>query len=188
MKALNQFIVKPLNDTRYSNTKNIAGIDFIVNTSEEDHKFSNRFAKVIETPLGYSGPISVGDTLVVHHNVFKFYNDIKGRRKSGKSFFKDDLFLIDFEQFFLYKKYDKWVSHDRYCFVKPIPATDSFIKKPFSLEPLMGTMVYPSEYLISKGIVSGDLVCFTPGGEYEFEIDGEKMYRMFESMVTIKLN
>ena len=53
-------------------------------------------------PLGYEGPIGVGDTLLVHHNVFKFYNDMKGRRQSGRSFLKDDLFLVDFDQFYMY--------------------------------------------------------------------------------------
>ena len=90
MKSPFYFIVKPMKGKRYDNTKSIGGIDFIVSTSEEDHRFSNRYAEVIETPLRYSGPIQVGDTLLVHHNVFKFYNDMRGRQKSGKSFFKDD--------------------------------------------------------------------------------------------------
>ena len=188
MKSLTQFIVKPMNGSRYNNIKNIAGIDFIVNTSEEEAKFSNRYAEVIETPLGYNGPIKNGDTLIVHHNAFKFYNDVRGKRRSGKSFFRDDLFLIDEEQFFLYKSDGKWNAYDRYCFIKPIPATESYIKKPFSLEPLMGVMVYPNEYLKSKGVNEGDTVCFAPNGEYEFDIDGEKLYRMYDHFVTLKLN
>ena len=100
MKSPTQFIVKPVNGSRYNNTKSIAGVEFIINTSEEEHKFSNRYAEVIETPLDYTGPIKNGDLLIVHHNVFKFYNDIKGKRRSGKSFFKEDLFFIDQEQFF----------------------------------------------------------------------------------------
>lgn len=187
MKSPFYFIAKPIKGRRYNNTKNIAGIEFIVSTSEEDHKFSNRYAEVIELPLGYTGPIEIGDTLLVHHNVFKFYNDMRGRQKSGKSFFKDDLFFIETDQFFMYKKKDKWFAYDRYCFVKPIPVTESFIYKPFKEEPLMGRMVYPNEYLISQGVVSGDLVCFKPDSEYEFDVDGEKMYRMYDHQITIKL-
>ena len=52
--------------------------------------------------------IEPGDTLLVHHNVFKFYNDMRGRQQSGKSYFKDDLFFIDDTQFFMYKKENKW--------------------------------------------------------------------------------
>jgi hypothetical protein len=187
MKSPFYFIVRPINGKRYDNTKDISGVDLIVSTSEEDHKFSNRYAQVVELPIDYKGPISVGDTLLVHHNAFKYYNDMRGRQKSGKSFFKDDLFFIETDQFFMYKKEDTWFAYDKYCFVRPIPATESYIKKPFSEEPLMGQMVYPNDYLISKGILKDDFVCFTPDSEYEFTVDGEKLYRMFEHQITIKL-
>lgn len=181
------FIAKPLNGKRYDNTKNIAGIEVIVSTSEEDHKFSNRFAQVVELPIDYKGPIQEGDTLLVHHNVFKFYNDIKGKQKSGKSFFKDDLFFIEPDQFFMYKKGKSWIAYDRYCFVKPIKAIESYIMKPFSQEPLMGQMIYPNDYLSSQGIKAGDMVCFKPDSEYEFTVDDQKLYRMYDHQITIKL-
>lgn len=187
MRSPYYFIVKPLNGKRYDNTKEIAGVEFIVSTSEEDHKFSNRFAEVLELPLGYNGPIQKGDTLLVHHNAFKFYNDVRGRRKSGKSFFKEDIFFIEMDQFFMYKNASGWNSYDRFCFVKPMPATESFIKKPFSEEPLMGIMKYPNDYLKSKGIQQGDVVCFAPDSEYEFNVDGEKLYRMYDHQITMKL-
>jgi hypothetical protein len=104
-----------MNGKRYDNTRDIGVVEFIVSTSEEDHKFSNRYAEVIELPIGYSGPISIGDTLLVHHNAFKYYNDMRGRQKSGKSFFKDDLFFIDTDQFFMYKKGNTWNAYDKYC-------------------------------------------------------------------------
>ena len=187
MKSPFYFMAKPLKGKRYDNTKDIGGVEFIVSTSEEDHKFSNRYAEVVETPLGYLGPIAPGDILLVHHNVFKFYNDIKGKRKSGKSFLKEDIFLIEPDQFFMYKKGDTWYSYDRYCFVKPIPSTESYIKKPFLEEPLMGMMKYSNEYLCSQGVNAGDLVCFAPDTEYEFIVDGEKLYRIYDHQITIKL-
>lgn len=187
MQSPFDFIVRPVNGLRYNNTKDIGGIDFIINTSEEDHKFSNRYAEVIEVPYGYDGPIQKGDTLLVHHNAFKFYNDIKGRRKSGKSFFRDDVFFIDTDQFFMYRRNGTWNTYNRYCFVKPIPAIDSYIMKPFTNEPLMGTMVYPNEYLITQGVKEGDTVCFKPDSEYEFDVDGERLYRMFDHQITMVL-
>lgn len=187
MRSPFYFIAKPISGKRYDNTKDFGGIEFITSTSEEDHLFSNRYALVVELPLGYSGPIKQGDTLLVHHNVFKYYNDIKGRQKSGKSFFRDDLFFIEPDQFFIYKSGSTWNSYDRYCFVKPIPPTDSYIKKPFSEEPLMGVMKYPNDYLRSQGVNEGDMVCFSPDSEYEFTVDGEKLYRMYDHQITIKL-
>ena len=187
MKSPFFFIVTPSKGKRYNNTKEIGGIEFITSTSEEDHKFSNREGIVMEVPLGYNGPIKKGYKLLVHHNVFKYYNDIYGRQKSGRSWLKDNLFIVDFDQFFLYKKGDEWKAFDKYCFVKPIPVEESYMFKPFSEEPLMGEMVYPNEYLKSKGIKSGDTICFKPDSEYEFDIDGEKLYRMYDHQITIKL-
>jgi hypothetical protein len=170
---------------RYNNTKDIGGIDFIINTSEEDHRFSNRYAEVVEVPHKYDGPVKKGDTLLVHHNVFKFYNDIKGNRKSGRSFFRDDTFFVEPDQFYMYKRGDVWHTHGRFCFVKPMPATESYIKKPFTNEPLMGVMRYPNAYLISQGVKEGDRVCFKPDSEYEFDVDGEKLYRIFDHQITM---
>jgi hypothetical protein len=46
-------------------------------------------------------------------------------------------------------------------------------------------MVYPNEYLSSKGIESGDRVSYKPESEYEFDVDGEKMYRMYDHQITM---
>lgn len=187
MRSPFYFIVSPNKGKRYNNTKEISGVDIITSTSEEDFRFANREAIVKELPLGYTGPIKKGDTLLVHHNVFKFYNDMKGRRQSGKSFLKDNVFLIDPEQFFAYKKDDVWNGYDRYCFVKPVPVEESYIYKPFSNEPLMGEMVIINDNLKSSGVSVGDKVSYKPFQEYEFIIDGEKMYRMYDHSITMVL-
>ena len=100
MQSPFSFIVRPVNGTRYDNVKKIADLDFLISVSKEDHKTANRYAQVVSTPINYSGDVNIGDILLVHHNVFKYYNDMYGREKSGKSFFKDDLFFIDFDQIF----------------------------------------------------------------------------------------
>jgi hypothetical protein len=187
LKSPHQFIVKPKGGRRYENTKEIGGVELIVSTSEEDHKFSNRYAEVIAVPLSYTGPIQKGDTLLVHHNVFKFYNDMRGRRQSGKSFLKDDIFLIDPDQFYMYKRDGEWCAYDRYCFIKPSPVEDSYIFKPFSEEPLVGEIKYANKYLSEKGLKQGDKISFKPDSEYEFNIDGEKLYRMYDHQITMVL-
>ena len=186
MRSPFYFIVKPIKGKRYNNTKEIGGIDFITSTSEENHLASNREALVIATPINYTGEISAGDILLVHHNVFKYYNDIKGRQKSGRSYFMDDLFFIDNDQFFMYKKKGKWHCHDRYCFIKPIPVTEAYIYKPFSEEPLMGEIRYINKKLKKEGLCQGDYVSFKPDSEYEFTVDNEKLYRMFDHQITVK--
>ena len=75
---------------------------------------------------------------------------------------------------------------DALCIIKPIDVLDSFIDKSCKYEPLMGDMVYPNEYLKSQGIDKGDRIYFTPDSEYEFTVDGETLYRVFDHQVTMK--
>lgn len=187
MQSPYSFIVRPVKGRRYDNTKEIGGIDFITSVSKEDHKASNRFGEVVSTPLNYRGEIKKGDILLVHHNVFKFYYDMYGREKSGKSFFKDDLFFVDPDQFFLYSHNNNWHAHSKYCFVKPSKVKDSFVKKGGENEPLVGTMKYINRELKDLGVKVGDEITFTPESEYEFNVEGEKLYRMFTDNITMVL-
>ena len=137
------FIVKPYNDRRYDNIKYYGDKRFFTSTSEEDFTVSTRLAVVINIPLNYNGPIKINDTLVVHHNVFKFYNDMYGRQKSGRSWLMDDLFLVDDNQFYMYKQNNKWYSHNNFCFIEPIPKGESFIDGVgVTEEPLWGKIKY----------------------------------------------
>ena len=188
MRSIHSFIVEPVNNRRYDNVKKIGDMEFITSVSEEDHMASNRFATVKELPLNYNGEVKKGDTLLVHHNVFKFYNDMYGRRKSGKSYFKDNLFFVDIEQFYLFKNNKGWKSHGKYCFVKPLPAKDSFIEKGGKYERLQGTIKYINKELILLGFSEGDTVVYQPESEYEFTVDGELLYRMFTNNITTILD
>ena len=97
------------------------------------------------------------------------------------------MFLIDPDQFYMYKNKNGWNTHDRYCFIKPAPVEDSYIFKPFSEEPLVGIIKYPNKYLKDKGLKEGDKISFKPDSEYEFVVDGEKLYRMYDHQVTLAL-
>lgn len=185
MRSPYNFIVTPVSNRRYDNMKDISGVEFITSVSQEDHMSSNRFATVVELPIKYNGPIKKGDTLLVHHNVFKFYYDMYGRQKSGRSHLKDNLFLIDSEQFFLYKQNDKWKAHGKYCFIKPVKLEDSYIFKGGNEEPLVGIVKYINKQLIDLGVKEGDKISFTPDSEYEFTVEGEKLYRMFTNNITM---
>jgi len=187
MKSPRDFLVEPLGGDRYNNTSTVNGNTFTVNTYEENHKASNRQAVVIETPAHYEGPIKKGDILLVHHNVFKFYNDMRGNKRSGKSFFRDGQYLVDYEQFFMYKNENGWNPYDRYCFVKPIENDGSIPYFTGEYLPLQGTMMYPNEYLLSKDVKKNDRVLFQPDSEYEFDVDGELMYRIYDHRIVAVL-
>ena len=187
MRSPDAFIVKAKDNTRYDNKRKAKDLDFIVSSSQEDHRFSNRYGIVQSTPLSYSGPIEPGDTLLVHHNVFKYYYDMYGVQKSGRSYFQDDLFFVTDDQFFLYKKDDRWRAHAKYCFVEPVDEKESWIGKFSKEEPLIGRLKYGNDQLLSLGVNEGDEVSFLPDSEYEFTVDGEKLYRMFTDNITLVL-
>jgi hypothetical protein len=186
MKSPYNFIVRPLNGRRYDNVKKVGDVDFITSTSQEDHTVSNRRAEVVETPIGYLGPIRKGDVLLVHHNVFRYYYDMKGRQKSGRSFLKDDLFLIDDDQYFLYNSNGVWKSRERYCFVAPVDKEDFYLDYHGNEQPLTGILKYSNDFLSEHGLSVGDKVSFKPNSEYEFNIDGEKLYRVMTNSITFK--
>jgi len=48
-------------------------------------------------------------------------------------------------------------------------------------------MLYPNDYLKSKGVKSGDKVTFKPESEYEFYVDDKKMYRIYDHQITMVL-
>lgn len=179
MRSLNCFIVTPKDGKRYDNTKEVAGVELSVSSSQEDHKFTQRVALVESIPLKYNGPIKDGDEIVVHHNTFRVMNDMRGKEKSSWSHLFGDKYLIDSGEVFAYRRNKgKWCAIAPFCFVEPIKSDGIE-----SEEPLVGIMVYPNED--QPNIKSGDLVGFLPDSEYEFNIEGKKLYRMKTSMICL---
>ena len=56
---------------------------------------------------------------------------------------------------------------------------------PETEQKLKGELVYSNSELSSLGLSIGDVVGFTPDSEYEFEIEGDKLYRILSNQVTI---
>ena len=178
MKSVYNFVVKPKGE-RYNNTKKLEGGELILNTDIYQHQYVNREAIVISTPIIGDTDIKPGDTVIVHHNVFRRWNDVKGVERNSKAYFNEDTYFINHEQIFLYKQEDKWIAPKGYCFVIPLKATDQFNTE--SEKPLQGIVKY------SDGTVKvNELVGFRPNSEYEFIVDGERLFRVLSNFITIK--
>ena len=80
MKAVYDFIIEPVGE-RYTNTKKSKDGDLILNTEMQNHNYSNRVAKVLAVPSEIKTDIIVGDEVIVHHNVFRRFRDIRGIEK-----------------------------------------------------------------------------------------------------------
>ena len=183
MKSVQNFIIKPLG-SRYNNKLKVGDKDLIVNTDIYEHKFVNRHAKVIEIPRVGETPIKKGDTVIVHHNVFRRWTDMKGVEKNSKSYYKDDMYFVYPDQVFAYKRDNKWKANDGFCFVQPLKEDNVYsINKE---KDLIGVLTYIDKGLINSGLQEGDLVGFKPNTEYEFTIDGKKLYRIMNHSITIK--
>ena len=178
MKSVYNFVVRPKGE-RYNNTKKFEGGELILNTDIFQHQYVNREAIVISTPIIGDTDIKPGDTVIVHHNVFRRWNDVKGVERNSKAYFNEDTYFINHEQIFLYKQEDRWTAPKGYCFVIPLKATDQFNTE--SEKPLQGIVKY------SDGTVKvNELIGFRPNSEYEFIVDGERLFRVLSNFITIK--
>ena len=178
MKSVYNFVVTPKGE-RYNNTKKVGDSELILNTEIYNHQYVNREAIVISTPIVGDTDIKPGDTVIVHHNVFRRWHNVKGIEKNSKSFFNESTYFINQDQIFLYKRNGNWKVPKGYCFVKPLKAIDKFNIE--SEKPLQGIVKY------SVGTVEvNDLVGFRPSSQYEFIVDSERLYRVLSNFITIK--
>ena len=178
MKSVYNFVVTPKGE-RYNNTKKLDGGELILNTDIYQHHYVNREAIVISTPMIGDTDIKPGDTVIVHHNVFRRWHNVKGIEKNSRSYFNESTYLINQDQIFLYKRKQKWIAPKGYCFVKPLKAVDKFNTE--TEKPLQGIVKY------TDGTVKvNELVGFRPSSEYEFIVDGERLYRVLSNFITIK--
>jgi len=183
MKSLYKFIITPLN-RRYDNEIEVDGKKLIINSSVEEFTFISRQAKVVSIPTEYETKIKVGDTLIVHHNIFRRWFDQKGNERNSSSYFKEDLYFAQPDQIYLYKRNNKWKTFGDYCFVKPVKndnPLDNVIDK-----KLVGILKYGNEYLTAQEVNPGDLISFPPKREWEFVVDKELLYCMKSTNIIIK--
>ena len=174
MKAYKDFIVSPIGD-RYNNSKKVNDKELILNTEVFNHQHVNRLARVIATPLLFQSPINVGDEVIVHHNVFRRWHDVKGRERNSRSYWKEDKYIISEDQIYLYD--DK--AMPGYSFVQPIKSIDNLTSD--IEQPLVGVIKYTD-----GAFDLNTLVGFTPNSEYEFVINGKRLYRVLNKFITIK--
>ena len=178
MKSLYSFIVKPHNN-RYDNIRRVDGNNLIINTSIENHRFISKKAIVVSTPAAYDTKINVGDELYIHHNVFRRWYDQKGNERNSSTHFKDDFYFVLPGQIYMYNL----KPHLDYCFVKPIK-NQNFLENRKE-QPNVGIMKYTNSALEAIGITPGTLITFTPNSEFEFIIEGERLYCMKSNDIAL---
>ena len=183
MKSLFDFIVEPYGQ-RYNNKVKVGDKSLIINTQVETFKAVNNIAKVIEVPLSYKTSIKKGDLIMIHHNVFRRWYNVRGEEKNSKSYFKDNLYFVQQDQIYLYKRNNKWKSFNNRCFIAPL--RDEVEIHNVLEQNLIGILKYGNSALEMLEISEGDVVGYKPFGEYEFIVDGERLYCMKSNDIVIK--
>jgi hypothetical protein len=183
MNSIYDFIIEPIGN-RYDNKKTVGGKDLILNTKVESWKFVNRLAKVIAVPIALNTSIKKGDTIVVHQNIFRRFYNMKGEQSNSRSYFKDNLYFASVDQIYLYKNKYTWKSFGDRCFVMPIKNSNDLVNR--KEDPSIGILKISNSKLEAFNINPGDTIGFTPGAEWEFIIDDQRLYCMKSNDIVIK--
>jgi hypothetical protein len=126
----------------------------------------------------FNTPIKIDDEVIVHHNVFRRWYNIKGVEKNSRCYFEDNKYIVSGDQIFLYKK-DKWISTPGYTFVKSIVNEDNYsIEKERNF---IGVVKY-SDGTFNENEVIG----FGPNMRMEYIIEGQKLWRVMNKYIEIK--
>ena len=178
MQSLYYFIVKPFED-RYDNIRQVDGNNLIINTGIEDHRFISKKAVVVSTPAAYDTKINIGDELYIHHNIFRRWYDQKGKERNSSTHFKDNLYFVSLEQIYMYNLKPNL----DYCFVKPLK--NQSVLENRKEQPNVGIVKYSNKSLEALKITPGTLITFTPNSEFEFIIEGERLYCMKSNDIAL---
>ena len=184
MKGMYDFIVEPLGE-RYDNTIKVGDIDLVVNTNIESFKSVNNIGVVLALPKAFKTDIGIGDQIMIHHNVFRRFYDMRGKEKNSRSYLNENMYLCSLDQIYLYKKESEdWITFGDRCFVKPICSTNEFDTN--LEEPHIGIVKYDNKKLNSIGIKNEMLVTFKPESEFEFIVDNQRLYCMKSNNIVVK--
>ena len=178
MRPVSDFIIKPSGE-RYNNSAKVGDIDLILNTEVFNHQYVNKVGIIQKTPLYNPLGLREGDEVIIHHNVFRRWHDVKGCEKNSRSFLNEDEYLVSEDQIFMYKNGSDWSAIPGYTFVKPIKSRDKYSLT--AERPLVGIVKYSDGSFLPT-----QLVGFRPSSEFEFVVDGERLYRVMNNFITIE--
>jgi hypothetical protein len=166
MKSIRDFIVIPKDGDLYVKNRIDSDSELVLSSGIENHKNTNRVAIVVSTPANYTGDVKDGDEVIVHHNVFRKYNDIRGKEKFSSGLIREGMYSAEPIEIFAYRSPEsKWTSISPYVFVHPNRTS-------------FGSIAITNAEHESEGITEGTEFFYDAISEYEFVIEGEKMYRV----------
>lgn len=178
MKSLYGYVIKPVGG-RYNNEVEVEpGKDLIVNTEISNHQYVNRVAEIVSVPLLKATHLRVGHKVIVHHNIFRRWYDVKGNEKNSRAFIEDDMYLASEDQIYAYQDKNDWNCMPGFTFVQPFASEDEYS---LDSEKKMKGVVVHGDGTHKIGTVVG----FRPNMEFEFVFGGNRLYNIDNRFITI---
>jgi hypothetical protein len=178
MQSVFNYLVSPKGD-RTVGSKEIEGQTLLLNTDLQNHSYTNRVGTILNLPLVGNEELKEGDDVIVHHNVFRRFRDVRGNEKDSKNYLSEDVYTIQADQIYAFKRNGEWKALKGFCFVKPIKE-DKMFSVDFE-KPLVGIVKLGNDEIEKESLVG-----FKPNSEYEFVIEGQRLYRVPTNSITIK--
>jgi hypothetical protein len=185
MQSVYHFLIKPKGE-QYINKEDFGGQEVIVNTSLEHAKDVNKNAIIVGLPMGYNGNIEIGDEVIIWHNIFRItYNDA-GVPTQSSYYIQDDLFFAPIDTIYLIIRNGKKIAANDSVFVKPVIENDPIEGE--REKKHVGILKYINSDIKKIGLKEGDKIAFRKNCEYEFFIEGERLYKMTTERILATLN
>ena len=178
MQSVFNYLVSPKGN-RTVGSKEIEGQTLLLNTDLQNHSYTNRIGTILNLPLVGNEELKEGDDIIVHHNVFRRFRDVRGNEKDSKNYLSEDVYTIQADQIYAFKRNGEWKALKGFCFVKPIKE-DKMFSVDFE-KPLIGIVKLGNDEIEKESLVG-----FKPNSEYEFVIEGQRLYRVPTNSITIK--
>tara|TARA_R110000851_G_scaffold30730_4_gene83742 strand:- start:1783 stop:2373 length:591 start_codon:yes stop_codon:yes gene_type:complete len=178
MQSVFNYLVEPKGD-RTVGSKQIEGQTLLLNTDLQNHIYTNRVGTVLNLPLVGNDELKEGDDVIVHHNVFRRFRDVRGNEKDSKNYLSEDVYTVQADQIYAFKRNGEWKALKGFCFVKPIKE-DKMFSMDFE-KPLIGIVKLGNDEIENESLIG-----FRPNSEYEFVIEGQRLYRVPVNSITIK--
>ena len=178
MKAPFNYII--YTEHRYNNETD-SGLVINTEITERDGEFVNRVGTVVAAPIHDMLYIPVGSKVIVHHNIFRRWYDVRGIEKNGSAFWSENEYIVGQESIYAYDSGDGWVSCDEFVFIDPLEDRTGLLN---TRRPYVGYIHIGND----KSPPVGAKIAFTPNSEYFFEIDGKRLYRVYLKDICILFN
>lgn len=173
-----------------------SGFVVYLSTTVRESYDSVRYGEVVAIPDDCELDVEVGDTVFFHQNITATLFEEQGAVDSKYLYEKkDNLYRVpinkDWPLIYARDRKGDFQALNGVCFVKPVvkkkyETTLDIVGNEVEVSQI-GTIAYSCNELEKRGITKGDTIVFEKDSEYEFRLNDEKLYCMFERWIYGKV-